>query len=300
MTSTVSVGRFLYSVLVTLVLLIVSVALLHETHQVSSQYVERPTLMKFLAILCPLLSISTYISPIGSVIHMMKNHDESNFPIEVIAAQTVNNIACAAYGLQINDEPFFLSSFVGLAFQFIWLTMWFWVIYKRPTRPPMIFNMNRMNPILFSITLGTVLSTSIFTLTLLNRDINGTACVVLSFLLGISPLAKLGSVIRQKDTSSIPVVMSAVMLITNVVWAMYGVILEDNYIVIPSVFGFVICVFQLIVAAWCNQLLFYDLTFLEWIFRNPRSGGGRYAPVEGSVELKRFPSASNSGFGIED
>lgn len=294
MSTTTSVGRFLYSVLVTLVLLVISVLLLHQTHQVSSHYVQRTTLMNFLAILCPLLSISTYLSPIGSVVSMVKNHDDSNFPIEVIAAQTANNVACAAYGLQIADEPFFLSSFVGLAFQFVWLTMWFWVVTRRSDRR-LVCNLNRMNPVLFSISLGSFLSSSIFALTLVDKDFNGSICVALTFLLGISPLAKLGSVIRQRDTSSIPIPMSAVMLLTNVAWAMYGVILEDNYIVIPSVFGFVICVFQLIVAAWCNHFLFYDLTFLEWMFK------ARYLPVEGgSVELRRFPSASNSVYGPED
>ena len=297
MSTTTSVARFLYSVLVTLVLLIISVLLLHETHQVSSIYVQRTTLMSILAILCPLLSISTYLSPIGSVILMVKNHDDSNFPIEVIAAQTANNVACAAYGLQIGDEPFFLSSFVGLAFQFVWLTMWFWVVTRRGNRR-LACNLNRVNPVLFSMILGSVLSTAIFTLTLVDKDFNGTTCVILTFLLGISPLAKLGLVIRQRDTSSIPIAMSIVMLFTNVAWAMYGVILEDSYIVIPSVFGFVICVFQLIVAAWCNEFLFYDLTFLEWIFKARQNS--RYISVEGSVELRRFPSASSSVFGPPD
>ncbi len=287
--SSSSVARFVYSVLVTLILLVISVILLHQTHQVSSQFVHRTTLMKFLSIMCPVLSISTYISPVGSVISMVKNHDDSNFPIEVVAAQTANNVACAAYGLQIGDEPFFLSSFVGLAFQFVWLTMWFWVRSRRSDKP-MPFNLSRMNPILFSITLGSLLSTSIFALSLVDKNFNGTSCVVLTFLLGVSPLAKLGAVIRQKDTSSIPVPMSTVMLITNVAWAMYGVMLEDSYIIIPSVFGFVVCVFQLIVAAWCNQYLFYDLTFLEWIFK-PRQGT-MYIPVDGAVELRRFPSAA--------
>ena len=300
MSTTTSVGRFLYSVLVTLVLLIISVLLLHQTHQVSSQYVHRTTLMNFLAILCPLLSISTYISPVGSVISMVKNHDDSDFPIEVIAAQTANNVACAAYGLQIADEPFFLSSFVGLAFQFVWLTMWFWVVSRRSDRR-LACNLDRMNPVLFSVSLGSVLSSSIFALTLVDKNFNGTACVVLTFLLGISPLAKLGSVIRQRDTSSIPVPMSAVMLFTNIAWAMYGVIVEDSYIVIPSVFGFVICVFQLIVAAWCNEFLFYDLTFLVWLFKTRQTvTSSKYTPVDGSVELRRFPSVSSSVFGSED
>jgi len=213
---------------------------------------------------------------------MVRSHDSSNFPIEIIFAQTVNNIAGAAYGLQIANEPYFMSSLIGIAFQFIWLSMWYWVVWREgggkhlesPNPSPAVvlgqvsrgFWRRRINPFLFSVLLATLLSTCIFALTLVDINVNGTICVLLTFLLGVSPLARLGVMIRQRDSASIPVPLTMTMLITNIAWAMYGVQLDDNYIILPSIFGFIICVFQLIVSAWCNEYLFYDLTFLQWLF----------------------------------
>jgi uncharacterized protein with PQ loop repeat len=108
-------------------------------------------------------------------------------------------------------------------------------------------------------------------LTFLGPNTVGTIACILTLILCISPLTNLGVVIRTRNAASIPVAMTTVMLFSNIAWTMYGIVLEDRFIYLPSLFGFVIAVFQLLVTAWCSEVLFYDLSFLEWVFKRPMS-----------------------------
>jgi uncharacterized protein with PQ loop repeat len=84
------------------------------------------------------------------------------------------------------------------------------------------------------------------------------------------------------NSASIPLVMSIVMLIANASWAVYGILLEDVFVFLPSIFGFCITVFQLLVSAWCNGVLFYDLAFLKWMYAG-------YQPVDGDDSSQTPP-----------
>ena len=108
-----SLGSFF----LTVSMLVVSLLVLHESHNYSKSLIQHSKQISMLSVLCPLLSILSYMSPITAVIWMVKNGDESQFPVIVILAQALQNIACGAYGLQISDDPFFLSSAIGLVFQ---------------------------------------------------------------------------------------------------------------------------------------------------------------------------------------
>ena len=115
-----SVGSFV----VTVSMMAVSLVILHETHKYSKTVIPHSSQISALAIVCPVLSILSYLSPITAAVDMVKRTDESHFPIIVIMAQASQNIACGAYGLKRGDDPCFLSSCIGLVFQLIWLTMY--------------------------------------------------------------------------------------------------------------------------------------------------------------------------------
>jgi solute carrier family 50 protein (sugar transporter) len=254
--------RVFASFFFTLVLILASLGLFHQAHQYTSTLVPHPERLSFLELACPLLSIFTYVSPIGSVIATVKNGDATHFPIQVILAQLAQNVAGAAYGILINNNPFLISSGVGLFFQIIWVTSWYSVI--RHDSKCKAFR--HTHTFLACLILTTFIVLSAYLLTLLGRDAVGSVSCALTLLLCISPLSTLGLVVRSMNSASIPLIMSIVMLITNVAWAIYGILLEDMYVFLPSLFGFIITVFQIIVSAWCNGFLFYDLTFLKWLY----------------------------------
>ena len=209
------------------------------------------------------------MAPAWSVISMVKEKNASHFPIGVILAQASQNVACSAYGIQIANEPFFLSSSLGLVFQLVWITVWYTCVRLDLKSA----GWRTIHPVIASLLLTILMTVIVYVLSYMNKDLVGLVCVIMSFLLCVSPLATLGLVVRSRNSASIPFVMSFVMLLSNAAWAVYGIVLEDAYVTLPSIFGFIITVFQVLVSAWCNGILFYDLTFLQVIY----SG---YQPVE--------------------
>jgi solute carrier family 50 protein (sugar transporter) len=270
-----SLGSFF----LTVSMLVVSLLVLHESHNYSKSLIQHSKQISMLSVLCPLLSILSYMSPITAVIWMVKNGDESQFPVIVILAQALQNIACGAYGLQISDDPFFLSSAIGLVFQLIWLTLYYSVGRRRYTE-----SIPDLHPIGFSTLVASSMIGLVFLLSLMNTNIVGMLSTILTTLLCISPLATLGIVVRSRNSATIPIPMSLVMLVTNIAWGIYGILLSDNYIFFPSLIGVIITVFQLIVTAWCNGVLFYNLTFLQVIF-------GTYQSLDVSPHRVRSPAS---------
>ena len=258
----VSTSRAFGSLFATIFLLLTSVALLHQTHEYSSSVAPHTTRLSWLAVLCPLLSVVTYISPVGSVLAMRRTGETLHFPIQVVFAQGLQNVACLAYGLQIQNEALYLSSAVGILFQLTWITAWYSVLRLRLRRT--IWKVTK--PLLLAIVCLTVTILVTYLLTLLPSHYVGLLSCALTLALCVSPLATLGIIVRSMNSASIPLAMSVVMLIANAAWAVYGIMLEDAFVFLPSIFGFCVTVFQLLVSAWCNGLLFYDLTFLKWLY----------------------------------
>ena len=288
----VSKLRLVYSLVLTTTLLIGSLVVFHQTNQFSSSRFEKSTLMWILEKLCPTLSIFCYISPAVSVVAMIRNSDDSEFPIAVLLAQAAQNVVCVSYGFLIDNDPFIISSAVGLSFQVIWMTAWY-IVFRRRARERKIWRI--LYPPIWGLLLALSLMVLTYILTYVDKDIVGSLSVCLTLVLCISPLAKLGVVIRTRNSASIPIVMSLVMLAANISWAMYGMLIEDSYVFLPSLFGLVIAVFQLIVTAWCSDYLFYDLTFLQWLFTQQPAVA--YHPVSPS---KRQISSNSSIYTLEE
>ena len=270
--------KALASLLATFLLLVTSVAVLHQTHQYSTSLAPHTARLSFLAVASPLLSVVTYISPIGSVLAMVRSGDTIHFPIQVIIAQCLQNVASLAYGLLIQNEALYFSSGAGLLFQLMWVTAWYSVARRRWRQPIW----KALHPALACLgSLVTILA-CIFLLTLCPHELVGMVSCALTLALCVSPLASLGIVVRRMNSASIPLVMSIVMLIANASWAVYGILLEDVFVFLPSIFGFCITVFQLLVSAWCNGVLFYDLAFLKWMYAG-------YQPVDGDDSSQTPP-----------
>lgn len=263
-----------------------SLGIFHQTHTYAAAWAPESDLIRFLAIACPILSIMTYVSPVVSVVEMVKSSDATHFPIQVVAAQAAQNIASAAYGLHIKNEPFYISSFVGLVFQLSWIAVWFSVV-RRDSKHRF---MRSLHPLFAALVMVSTAASTIYVLLWLDREFVGSLSCGMTLLLCIAPLSKLGLVVRSMNSASIPLVMSIVMLITNVTWAVYGLLLHDIFMVLPSLFGLIITIFQLLVTAWCNGLLFYDLAFLKWLYR-----GYETVPAAESA-----PRSSSVTFGLDE
>lgn len=74
----------------------------------------------------------------------------------------------------------------------------------------------------------------------------GAIAIACGFLLYASPLATISHVLQTKSTASIPIAMVTVGALSNAIWIVYGFLLHDLILVIPTVVNTSLCVLQLI------------------------------------------------------
>lgn len=77
----------------------------------------------------------------------------------------------------------------------------------------------------------------------------GTCAILCGFLLYASPFATIVDVVRTKSAASMPIAMVSVGALSNAIWIVYGFLLNDLVIIIPTVVNTAFCVLQLLLYA---------------------------------------------------
>lgn len=89
----------------------------------------------------------------------------------------------------------------------------------------------------------------------------GVACTLSSVMLFTVPLTGLGTIIRTRNSDSLPIVIVAMMIICNGTWGLYGHLVKDPVVYVPSVIGLLLSILQLLLVLWCRNLLFRWMDF---------------------------------------
>mmetsp|Transcript_52731 Transcript_52731/g.119878 ORF Transcript_52731/g.119878 Transcript_52731/m.119878 type:complete len:161 (-) Transcript_52731:220-702(-) len=88
----------------------------------------------------------------------------------------------------------------------------------------------------------------------------GLLMIAVNLLLFSAPLAEVGKVLRTKDASPLPFAIVSASMVNNAMWSIYGVMIRNNAVMIPSVVGYLLAGFQLLLVAWCRDYLPLDLS----------------------------------------
>ena len=210
-----------------------------------------------IAIIGPCISILGYFSPVGAIKAALLSGNSTDLPVPIFISQLALCVVSTAYGLGISDAPIYLTNGIGAILQVAWIIVWYYIAWvnKKVTHHPGVI-------LMFS---GAVLLSLIAAISRIPSDAVGTITVMLSVTLSFSPLAQIPRVVKSRKTMALPVSMSAMMLLGNIVWGIYGWIEANQVIAIPCLLGYELAIFQLLVSAWCMQLLPYELSFLEHI-----------------------------------
>ncbi|CAD7926365.1 unnamed protein product [Amoebophrya sp. A120] len=127
----------------------------------------------------------------------------------------------------------------------------------------------------FGFRLGLVIFCGVQVLNLL---LLGLLIIGATVVLAMAPLFQLPTVVRTRRTDMLDPWMCGIYLTVNGVWSLYGVILQDVVIIVPSVLSYALCVFQLVVILWTHRFSLlgiaqWDLKFVLKI-ANSFSGDG--------------------------
>ncbi|KAK9890813.1 hypothetical protein WA026_012157 [Henosepilachna vigintioctopunctata] len=74
----------------------------------------------------------------------------------------------------------------------------------------------------------------------------GMLITVLMLLLLGSPLKDVGQIISSKDASSIPFPITFMGAIVTFLWLLYGIVLDNTFMIVQNIVGFGLCVVQLV------------------------------------------------------
>eukprot|EP00931_Biecheleriopsis_adriatica_P104663 TRINITY_DN79308_c0_g1_i1.p1 TRINITY_DN79308_c0_g1~~TRINITY_DN79308_c0_g1_i1.p1 ORF type:complete len:329 (+),score=69.20 TRINITY_DN79308_c0_g1_i1:81-1067(+) len=217
---------------------------------------DREALTLSLSIACPLITIVAFVAPAPMVIEAVKRMNASNLPTQVFQSQAACNMLSIAYGLQISNAAVLITNMFGLAAQILFLSG---EHYIRASNSQWVW---------FAMKLSLLINTGIFFFARVAPiNVLGQLITVFNVILYSSPLARLGSVLRSRNSAAFSATLTAVGVANNAFWTLYALLIEDIVVLLPSVLGYALSFFQVLVIFWCRGYLPFDLSFLLLFFK---------------------------------
>lgn len=221
--------------------------------------IEKKQFTLFLSIAAPLVTMGQYVSPAPVVMDALRRMNPQNLPTPVFQSQAACNILSISYGLQIGNPAVLVTNMFGLAVQIIFLASDHHV--RTPNSGWLLFSLQLMAIFHSSLYIGAMVTP---------LDILGHMITIFNLILFAAPLGKLGTVLRTKNVSSLSASMAGISVANNAVWTLYALMLQDAVLFLPSILGYVLSGFQVLVILWGQGILPFDLAFLLLICREPK------------------------------
>lgn len=244
--------------------------------------INKDSLKICLSVSCPLITMTALVSPIPVVLDAVQALNAQNLPLQVFQSQAACNILGICYGIQITNPAVLVTNVFGLGMQILYMSGDHYVRNSNTDWAP------------FALKLSLVFNLGVFVFAS-HTPVNvlGHFITIFNIVLYAVPLAKLGSILRTRNASSLPTTMICVNVLNNAVWALYALLIEDMVVLLPSVLGFLLSSFQVLVILWCNNGLPYDLSYL---LLRARDGSGllRFIEPEGAAPLDVAKAAEAS------
>jgi len=238
-------------------------------------------LLMGLSIFCPGVTMVQFVSPIPLVLEAVSKMNAANLPVQVFQSQAICNILGASYGIQIYNPAVLVTNLFGLGCQTVYLasdhyvrlsnTQWAWFVACG----------------VCTFNAGLYFFAQVASITILGHMIT-----LFNVILFAAPLAKLGTILRTRSAASLPAAMIYISVVNNGSWTLFALLLDDMVLLLPSVLGYMLSAFQVLVILWCRGLLAWDLSFLLLPCR-----GARDAPEQPEEEPPGLPSAQKPARG---
>ncbi|CAK0898290.1 unnamed protein product [Prorocentrum cordatum] len=218
------------------------VAIIHGTASAAHLgLIDRGRLTFVLSLSCPLIIVAQFLSPAAVVAEAVSEMDAQNLPTQVFKSQAACNILGVSYGVQIRNHAVLVSNMVGLSCQVLYLACATYVRDEDSARWGC-----------WCLQMIVVLNCSLYVLIQVSPiRILGHLITVFNVVLFASPLTRVAQILRSKSASSLPIAMTCVGLLSNCVWSLYALLIEDPVVFLPSILGFLLSSFQvLLISGW--------------------------------------------------
>jgi len=219
--------------------------------------INRRLLIGALSVLCPFVNCTQYISPAPVVLECLRKRDVSNLPSQVFLSQAACNILALAYAIRMQNYVVLASNSFGLACQILYLASDHYVRHSNGRW------------LMFSLKFSTAFNVGLYICAaVIPMTALGQTTTLLTVVLFASPLSKIGIILRTGNASSLPKVMTTMATLNNAFWTLYGMLIADVFLLVPSILGFMLSWFQVLVLLWAAGKLPFDLSYLLLLCRS--------------------------------
>ncbi|CAG9333846.1 unnamed protein product [Blepharisma stoltei] len=187
------------------------------------------------------LAVTLNLTPIKSLLKAKKTKDLKEISHLYLLVVAFNYASWFSYSIKMNQTGSWVNALVCLILDLIWVL--FYHIIKGDWKS--------FVPI-FLILLGSI---EVALFMLFPAYVIGFAAIALLISLFAAPIEQLGYVFRLKDHNYIDVSITSTLIITAVVWIMYGFAVGDWIIVGPNIAGMAFSIFQEIVYFWARGVI---------------------------------------------
>lgn len=205
----------------------------------------------FMSFVCPMVTMTQFISPIPVVLEALRKLDAQHLPTPVFQSQSACNILSCAYAIRIQNTVILASNLFGLGCQIFFLASNHYVLAANGQWTGFAIKLQVL------CCIGLYVCAEVVSLNMLGQIIT-----LFNVVLFAAPLAKLSAILKSRNATSLPTAMTVVSAINNGLWTVYALLIKDMVVLLPSILGFLLCFFQVMVLLWCYKLLPFDLGFL--------------------------------------
>ncbi|XP_023264656.1 sugar transporter SWEET1 [Seriola lalandi dorsalis] len=188
-------------------------------------------LLQLLSWACIVFTVGMFSTGLTDLKKMRESKSADNIQFLPFLTTCLNNLGWLYYGILKADQTIVLVNVIGAVLQFLYIIMY--------------FHYTKQKRLVMSETLaaGIVLTCGwcYFTMFLPEGEIRlnqlGLTCSVVTVSMYLSPLADLVEIIRSRNVQCLSFPLTVATFFTSTSWVLYGLQLNDNYIVVPNTPG---------------------------------------------------------------
>ncbi|KAI3873179.1 hypothetical protein MKW92_030318 [Papaver armeniacum] len=207
--------------------------------------VDSPLVLVF-GLLGNFISLMTYLAPVPTFYRIYKKKTAEGYQSVPYVVALFSSMLWIYYAFLKTDATFLITiNSVGCVIETIYIAMYM-AYAARKARV-------QTAKLLLFLNLGVFCLILLLTL-LLTKGKNrvvvlGWVCVAFSVCVFAAPLSIMKKVIKTKSVEFMPFYLSLFLTVSAVVWFSYGFVLQDMYIALPNILGFIFGISQMILYA---------------------------------------------------
>ncbi|CAG9331486.1 unnamed protein product [Blepharisma stoltei] len=211
------------------------------------------------------LTIAVNLAPFSSLHSASKSHNLEEISHLYLLLANITQLAWALYGFKGKIWLAFIPSMFAFCIGIIWI-VWYHMINKNA----FVF-MLKYTSALFGF--------SLLLLNFINVETLGLFADIISFIGMIAPLEQVIPALVEKNHRYIDIKIIVACVLNGFVWLAYGILINNNFIIVPNMFTVLVCSFQITIYGWAKGVLPEGTFALLSDYIKPYSQKGNKEPI---------------------